>query len=234
MKRQEPTPNLSCPVCFEDMKAPIYLCEKGHSLCGKCTPNVKDICPTCRGKMTTARNFTLESMLGESPDSLPAIPVKVNTPKLPQCQCPICNESIDKTHKSIEEHFKTRHDETVTSVIIDPPNNVSYKMLFSADPEENDVSWNRKIILSKGQFSAVNAKTKSGNLHYRINQFKPTETAHISISLQMTKNARKYIRGFTWKGNIYPPDVKEPMIIIPQHQLKDLEYNIQITLKFEK
>jgi hypothetical protein len=50
---------LECPVCLEYMESPIRMCETGHNICVSCGSQVPK-CPSCRGKFTEARNFTLE------------------------------------------------------------------------------------------------------------------------------------------------------------------------------
>jgi hypothetical protein len=50
---------LECPVCLEYMESPIKMCETGHNICVSCGSQVPK-CPSCKGKFTEARNFTLE------------------------------------------------------------------------------------------------------------------------------------------------------------------------------
>ena len=58
---------LECPVCLETiMDPPIFLCEKGHGLCGSCREDIKNRgqpCPVCRGALTEVRNLMVEQML---------------------------------------------------------------------------------------------------------------------------------------------------------------------------
>lgn len=58
---------LNCPVCLEIPKKEIYLCSKGHSICGSCIETVKR-CPACRTKLSgsltnRSRNFMAEALL---------------------------------------------------------------------------------------------------------------------------------------------------------------------------
>nr|XP_023015294.1 E3 ubiquitin-protein ligase Siah1-like [Leptinotarsa decemlineata]XP_023015295.1 E3 ubiquitin-protein ligase Siah1-like [Leptinotarsa decemlineata] len=53
---------LQCPVCDCYMSPPIFICSKGHSICGECFKKVR-ICPKCRcSKHNTARNYSLEAI----------------------------------------------------------------------------------------------------------------------------------------------------------------------------
>ena len=62
---------LECPVCLETiMDPPIFLCEKGHGLCGSCREDIKNRgqpCPVCRGALTEVRNLMVEQMLDKLP-----------------------------------------------------------------------------------------------------------------------------------------------------------------------
>ncbi|KAG5868359.1 hypothetical protein JTB14_012503 [Gonioctena quinquepunctata] len=82
---------LCCPVCDHYMYPPIFLCNKGHSICEECFKKVK-ICPKCRGpKNHAARNFALE-----------AIHAKLNIPcknALSGCDVILSGEHIRK-HQS--------------------------------------------------------------------------------------------------------------------------------------
>jgi len=40
---------LECPCCFEDMRAEIFQCRRGHLICGSCLRRLRD-CPVCRTK----------------------------------------------------------------------------------------------------------------------------------------------------------------------------------------
>ncbi|GBG84490.1 hypothetical protein CBR_g38773 [Chara braunii] len=50
---------LTCPVCFETMFAPIYQCNKGHTVCCGCKAKVTS-CPSCRGPLGDIRCLALE------------------------------------------------------------------------------------------------------------------------------------------------------------------------------
>ncbi|XP_044757230.1 uncharacterized protein LOC123315556 [Coccinella septempunctata] len=52
---------IECPVCFEYMVPPIFQCEIGHSICGKCKGLVSQ-CPTCRRPFGDAQNFAVENL----------------------------------------------------------------------------------------------------------------------------------------------------------------------------
>lgn len=56
---------MECPVCFDYMRPPIYMCNGGHSICSKCKPNLKK-CPTCTLAIGDLRNFSLETITGEA------------------------------------------------------------------------------------------------------------------------------------------------------------------------
>jgi len=62
---------LKCPVCLETfIDPPIYLCENGHCFCSTCHEPLKrggKECPICRGRLTNARNVTVEKMLEKLP-----------------------------------------------------------------------------------------------------------------------------------------------------------------------
>lgn len=53
--------DLECPVCFQYMTSPIYMCDRGHSICNKCKVKILD-CPTCRHQLRDSRNYTLEKI----------------------------------------------------------------------------------------------------------------------------------------------------------------------------
>lgn len=53
---------LECPICFEYLFTPIYLCASGHSLCSKCKLKVKK-CALCEAVVGNSRNYTLEQIL---------------------------------------------------------------------------------------------------------------------------------------------------------------------------
>ncbi|KAF5278673.1 hypothetical protein FQA39_LY00715 [Lamprigera yunnana] len=52
---------LECPVCGEYMKAPIFQCSAGHTICKYCKNEIAR-CPTCNENILDTRNFSLESM----------------------------------------------------------------------------------------------------------------------------------------------------------------------------
>lgn len=52
--------DLECPVCFDFMCPPIFMCDRGHSVCQKCK-NKMNQCP-CRMTLTDSRNYTLEKI----------------------------------------------------------------------------------------------------------------------------------------------------------------------------
>ena len=53
--------DLECPVCMEYMVPPIKLCTNGHNICSRCRERVQ-LCPTCTGEFSGARNVTLENI----------------------------------------------------------------------------------------------------------------------------------------------------------------------------
>lgn len=52
---------IKCPVCFEYMSTPIYLCKEGHSICNNCKSNMLK-CTTCLADLTDKRNYTVEGI----------------------------------------------------------------------------------------------------------------------------------------------------------------------------
>lgn len=67
VKQKQPNDNIQdfeCPVCYEPMRPPIYLCKVGHSICIKCKSEVKQ-CPNCQAELTNTRNFDLENLLSK-------------------------------------------------------------------------------------------------------------------------------------------------------------------------
>jgi len=58
-------------VCLKTfMDPPIFMCEKGHGLCGNCREDIKkkrQPCPLCRGALLDTRNLTVEQMLDKLP-----------------------------------------------------------------------------------------------------------------------------------------------------------------------
>lgn len=59
---KETLKKFECPICFELMIPPIYLCVKGHSFCNKCKTKIT-ICAVCRSSISNARNYTLEDIM---------------------------------------------------------------------------------------------------------------------------------------------------------------------------
>jgi len=53
---------LECPVCMEIVIPPVFNCGNGHIICGLCHPRVPK-CGLCASNFTTARNYTVESIL---------------------------------------------------------------------------------------------------------------------------------------------------------------------------
>lgn len=68
-KKSEPTnplnekllSDLECPVCFQYMNFPIYMCDSGHSICKVCKDKLTN-CPTCTQQLRDSRNYTLEKI----------------------------------------------------------------------------------------------------------------------------------------------------------------------------
>ena len=46
---QEKETELECPVCFETVSSPIFMCSEMHLICSSCYPRLKK-CPECREK----------------------------------------------------------------------------------------------------------------------------------------------------------------------------------------
>eukprot|EP00095_Tigriopus_kingsejongensis_P005498 maker-scaffold619_size123246-snap-gene-0.31 protein:Tk05498 transcript:maker-scaffold619_size123246-snap-gene-0.31-mRNA-1 annotation:"hypothetical protein DAPPUDRAFT_304089" len=54
---------MECPVCLEHPReGPIYNCQHGHLVCGKCQPKIRE-CPVCRSANIGHRNLFAEKML---------------------------------------------------------------------------------------------------------------------------------------------------------------------------
>lgn len=54
---------MECPVCLEHPReGPIFNCEHGHLVCGKCQPKIRE-CPICRSANVGHRNLFAEKML---------------------------------------------------------------------------------------------------------------------------------------------------------------------------
>lgn len=52
---------LECPVCNDTLRAPIFMCNGGHSICTDCRSRLSH-CPLCRKIMKNIRNYALESI----------------------------------------------------------------------------------------------------------------------------------------------------------------------------
>lgn len=59
-EKNDPLKVLECPVCIEYMLPPIYLCDTGHSFCNSCKNKIS-ICSFCKNRLTSKRNYALES-----------------------------------------------------------------------------------------------------------------------------------------------------------------------------
>jgi len=83
---------LECPVCLKTfIDPPIYLCENGHCFCSSCHEPLKSEgkeCPICRGRLTNARNVTVEKMLEKLP-----------TTKCRYEDCQFKSADVDVIHK---------------------------------------------------------------------------------------------------------------------------------------
>lgn len=57
---------LRCPACQQPLRAPIRLCQSGHSLCADCTMAGRTIdgggCPLCAEPLTATRSLALETL----------------------------------------------------------------------------------------------------------------------------------------------------------------------------
>ncbi|XP_037072605.1 E3 ubiquitin-protein ligase Siah2-like [Pollicipes pollicipes] len=51
-----------CPVCNDYLRPPIPQCKKGHTMCEKCRPAVKGICPLCKQAVANQTNIMMEKM----------------------------------------------------------------------------------------------------------------------------------------------------------------------------
>jgi len=49
-------------VCFDIPVAPIYQCQTGHVMCGKCWKTVR-ACATCKQPMSNIRSFFIEDIV---------------------------------------------------------------------------------------------------------------------------------------------------------------------------
>lgn len=52
---------LECPVCYEYLSAPIFICNTGHSLCSNCKKKLKK-CALCQAVVSNSRNYALEEI----------------------------------------------------------------------------------------------------------------------------------------------------------------------------
>ncbi|KAF5298505.1 hypothetical protein FQR65_LT00047 [Abscondita terminalis] len=50
-----------CPICYEYMTPPIFVCPTGHSICSSCKDKGLH-CPCCQLKIQNSRNFALEEL----------------------------------------------------------------------------------------------------------------------------------------------------------------------------
>lgn len=56
--------NLECPVCFDYMKPPIFMCDRAHCICESCKSKITE-CPSCREPLKQSRNFALEKITND-------------------------------------------------------------------------------------------------------------------------------------------------------------------------
>ncbi|XP_023232614.1 E3 ubiquitin-protein ligase SIAH2-like [Centruroides sculpturatus] len=52
---------LSCPICYELVKTPVYQCTNGHIVCSKCRPQITT-CHTCRETLGHIRSLVVEQI----------------------------------------------------------------------------------------------------------------------------------------------------------------------------
>eukprot|EP01083_Nonionella_stella_P018685 51970_1 len=60
---------LECPICEDAMYAPIFQCNEGHTICGKCIVNINDpkSCPQCRLPLGETRSRVAEDIIQKIP-----------------------------------------------------------------------------------------------------------------------------------------------------------------------
>ena len=227
----------TCPVCFEPMKLPIYLCEKGHSICGGCKPGLKNMCPICRGKITSARNFTLEQIIGGDIDveivEKPVVAKKVN--------CPYCKENVDAP---LDNHLKNTHN-IEFYYNWEQTNNGIYQLSFADFPSLNktvndylsfDSIGCKYLIKAKNTPFILETKVLNGNVYFQIRHASDsTYQGRIDVTILMTQNARIHIRGFKISIYAYKKDqplMNYPAIILPANQVIDLNYKVDFKIVF--
>lgn len=51
-----------CPICYEYLMTPIFICANGHSVCSKCKLKIRK-CALCKAFVGNSRNYTLEEII---------------------------------------------------------------------------------------------------------------------------------------------------------------------------
>eukprot|EP00667_Euglena_gracilis_P016627 EG_transcript_17419 len=137
---------VQCPVCWDDITAPVFQCANGHLICAACHAALAN-CPSCRQRLTGCRNFAVERML-----SAAAVPCAFQEHGCPEelpygekaaheatCQhrlfpCPMPGIACGWTGKQHElaEHLRAKHQKKV-EVLTSPGNRVSFDFLATDD-----------------------------------------------------------------------------------------------------
>lgn len=150
--------NIECPVCFEYLSAPIYLCKTGHSICSRCKSMLKN-CPTCTADITSIRNYVLESLVSIIRYPCPfgkngckeMQPLEDLKKHIPDCAhrsygCPFCPAGstweghrndlklhLNKTHNTVS--YRNKSYKPLDSYFpLDHPNEFKYFIYNSSNP----------------------------------------------------------------------------------------------------
>lgn len=54
---------LDCPICFEPLRPPLFLCRNGHVACSTCCVKLQNKCPSCSQSIDYSRCLALEKVV---------------------------------------------------------------------------------------------------------------------------------------------------------------------------
>ncbi|XP_077292264.1 E3 ubiquitin-protein ligase SIAH1B-like [Arctopsyche grandis] len=135
---------LKCPVCYEVMQLPIYMCTTGHNICNTCKCTRTNInCPLCNAPFSSQRNFALEKISAttvvpclnksygcELVTSREKISKHVGYCQYQQYICPMQKYSMGCSWKGnisvLLDHFERNHP---SNIVLTPGSQVTFKNL---------------------------------------------------------------------------------------------------------
>lgn len=113
----------NCIICHLMFRPPIFLCERGHSICGQCR-TLTATCSLCRENYSSIRNFSLETCIETLNHSCKFANCKTVLPfnlieshenncKWNEFKCPFKNCKLRFPYEILKKHIETKHSKHV-------------------------------------------------------------------------------------------------------------------------